>query len=206
MPVSRMGRRRILRLTPWLFAWMLFVLLAVPVLPVSAAPLRYPAYIRVGRTFSSQCAGKPRIQRVDVVPFKDYVKNVLPHEWIASWSDASLDAGAVAVAQYAYQTAVIEQKWSRRGYAFDVVDSMCDQVYIDGLSHPRTNAAVDRMWGLTMVRNGATFTPYYRATDALCSGVGDCMGQWGSQNLAVQGLNAAQILTRYYGNIMLVPR
>lgn len=206
MLVSRMDRSRTLRLTPWLFACVLFVLVAAPVLPASAAPLHYPAYIRVGRTFSAQCAGEPVVQRVDVVPFKDYVKNVLPHEWIASWSDASLDAGAVAVAQYAYQTAVIEQKWSRRGYAFDVVDSMCDQVYVDGLSHPRTNAAVERMWGLTMVRGGATFTPYYRATDGLCVGVGDCMGQWGSQELAAQGWNAGQILTRYYGNIVLVPR
>ena len=117
-----------------------------------------------------------------------------------------MDAGAAAVAQYAYQTTVIEQKWSRRGYAFDMVDSVWDQVYVKGLSHPRTNAAVDCMWGLTMVRNGVTFKPYYCATDALCTGEGDRMGQWGSQDLAMQELNAAQIPTRYYGNIMLVGR
>ena len=131
MPVSRMDGVRALRLTPWL-VWILFVLVATFVLPASAAPLHYPTYIRVGRTFSSQCAGEPVVQRMDVVPFKDYVKNVLPHEWIASWSDASLDAGAVDGAQYAYQTAAIEQKWSRRGYAFDVVDSMCGHVYKEG--------------------------------------------------------------------------
>src|SRR5512139_1230396 len=35
--------------------------------------------------------------RVDSVPFKTYVKNVLPNEWIASWPKESLRAGAVAV-------------------------------------------------------------------------------------------------------------
>ncbi len=194
------------RSTQWLFAIVLFVLFAGSVLPAAAAPQGYPLYIRVGRTFSAQCVNPPAVQRVDVVPFKDYVKNVLPHEWISLWSDASLDAGAIAVAQFAYQTAFVEQKWSAYGFPFDVVDSTCDQFYVDGLSQPRTNAAVERTWGLAMVRNGVPFTPYYRADDAACAGTGYCMSQWGSARLGLQGLNGPQILQHYYGNVTLVWR
>ncbi len=190
----------------WLFVVVLVALFAWGVLPAAAAPQGYPQYIRVGRTFGAQCINPPVIQRVDVVPFKEYVKNVLPHEWIGEWSEASLDAGAIAVAQFAYQTAFVEQKWSAHGYSFDVVDSTCDQLYVEGLSHPRTNAAVERTWGLAMVRNGAGLTPYFRADDANCTGTEYCMSQWGSARLGLQGLNGTQILRHYYGNISLVWR
>lgn len=200
MKLLRQGWQPVPRSTQWLLA-VVVALVASNVLPAAAAPLGYPQYIRVGRTFGVQCVNPPLVQRVDVVPFKEYVKNVLPNEWIGEWSDASLDAGAIAVAQFAYQTAFVEQKWSAYGYAFDVVDSTCDQLYVDGGSHPRTNAAVERTWGLAMVRNGAWFTPYYRADDAFCAGTGYCMSQWGSQRLAVHGLSGTQILQHYYGNI-----
>lgn len=169
----------------------------------SAAP-GYPAYIRVGRTFSTRCVARPVIRRVDVVPFKEYVKSVLPHEWYATWHDESLNAGAVAVAQFAYRTGFVEKKWSRRGYNFDVVDSTCDQVYIPGRTHPRTNAAVDRMWGTKLLRNGQTITPFYRADWTMCGRIADCMGQRGSQKLALQGWNATQILKHYYGPVDVV--
>ena len=52
-----------------------------------AARLSPPATIRVYRTQSST---------VEVVPFKDYVKHVLPLEWIPTWGAASLKAGAMA--------------------------------------------------------------------------------------------------------------
>ncbi len=208
MKTSRVSKLLMSHSSRWFAVLTLTILAFSSVVPAAAAPSTatteapqaYPATIRVGRTFNKACVARPVIHRVDVVPFNDYVKNVLPNEWIASWNNASLDAGAVAVAQFAYQTAFVQKKWSSRGYNFDVVDSTCDQVYVPGSSHWRTNAAVDRMWGLKMVRNGRMFTPYYRAY--ACGGL--CMSQRGSQSLARQGYSSAQILSYYYGPISLV--
>lgn len=165
-----------------------------------------PQYIRVGRTFTTDCvATANNVVRVDRVPFIDYVKNVLPNEWLPGWPDAALEAGAVAVAQYAWTTAFVQRKWSSRGFAFDVLDSTCDQVYRDRdprRDYRRSDAAVERMWGTVLLRTTTSpptfFTTYYRAYDWQCPHL-DCMGQWGSRELAAQGWSSLQILEYYYG-------
>ena len=208
MRIISREERRVPRPARWLVALILLVLAASSALPAAAAPAShptpYPAYIRVGRTFTSRCIYPPPVKRVDVVPFKTYVKNVLPNEWYASWTTASLNAGAVAVAQFAYTTGFVQRKWSRHGYAFDVVDSTCDQFYVPGRAHLRTSAAVDRMWGVQMLRNNRLITPYYRATAGLCGAIRDCMSQWGSQRLGQQGYTGVQILHAYYGPVSVV--
>jgi LysM repeat protein len=165
-------------------------------IPLSALP----ATIKVGRTFTTGCGGSGDVQRVDVVAFKDYVQNVLPHEWIPSWPDAALEAGAVAVAQYAIAT-MQQGKWSGRG--FDVLDNVCDQIYKDrqaGLDYSRTDAAIDRMWGVLLTHNGQIFPTYYRAHSGICPANQPCMGQTESANLAYGGLSAMDILSRFYGS------
>lgn len=161
-----------------------------------------PDFIRVARTFSSSCVYPPtNVQRVDRVPFMDYVRGVLPNEWIASWQPAALDAGAVAIAQYAWSAGFAQRKWTRYGYPFDVLDSTCDQVYKDrdpARNYAATDAAVSRMWGAALLRNGALFTTFYRARDEQCGSNLDCMGQYGSQDLALQGWSGLQILQHYY--------
>jgi hypothetical protein len=160
-----------------------------------------PEFINVGRTFNSICVFPPtNVQRIDRMPFIDYVRNVLPNEWSADWPDASLDAGAVAVSQYAWAEAFVKQKWRAQGYQFDVVDSTCDQVYKDRdttRDYTRTDAAVARMWGTILTRGDRLITTYYRAKDSQCRSR-DCMGQWGTYNLAKQGLSGLQILFYYY--------
>lgn len=179
---------------------------AAPTSAPAQAPASYPAYIRVGRTFNTRCIVPPPVQRVDVVPFKDYVKSVLPHEWYASWTNASLDAGAVAVAQFGYVTAFVQRKWSSRGYHFDVVDSTCDQVYKPA-RQARTDAAVDRTWGMQIVRNGKLVSTYYRANWDMCYRIRwNCMSQWGSQTLGRQGWTTTQILRHYYRDGAVVVR
>src|SRR5262245_54761216 len=63
-------------------------------------PVEMPQTIRVWRRgvdgSSASCSG-----RVDVIPFERYVAGVLPHEWIRSWHEQSLRAGAVAIRTYA---------------------------------------------------------------------------------------------------------
>lgn len=161
-----------------------------------------PDYINVGRTFSTSCVYPPtNVQRVDRMPFIDYVRSVLPNEWIASWPAASLDAGAVAVSQYAWSVAFVQRKWTRYDYPFDVLDSTCDQVYKDrdpSRNYSATDAAVSRMWGTALLRNNALFTTFYRAYDSQCGSNLDCMGQYGSRDRANIGETGLQILGYYY--------
>ena len=161
-----------------------------------------PDFINVGRTLSTTCVYPPtNVQRVDRMPFMDYVRNVLPNEWIASWPAASLDAGAVAVSQYAWSVAFAQRKWTRYGYPFDVLDSTCDQVYKDReplRNYAATDTAVARMWGTALLRNAALFTTFYRAYDEQCGTNLDCMSQYGTRDLAVQGRSGAEILQYYY--------
>ncbi|HEY0603788.1 MAG TPA: SpoIID/LytB domain-containing protein [Herpetosiphonaceae bacterium] len=174
--------------------------------PVAPRPVSIfdgpPEFIDVGRTFGTDCVFPPtNVQRVDRMPFIDYVRNVLPNEWVDTWPEASLDAGAVAVTQYAWSEAFVKQKWRTQGYSFDVVDSTCDQVYKDrdtSKDYTRTDAAVARMWGTILTRGSSLITTYYRAKDSQC-GSKDCMGQWGTYNLANKGYSGLQILFYYYG-------
>ena len=164
-----------------------------------------PDFVNIGRTFSTTCVYPPtNVQRVDRVPFFDYVRNVLPNEWVPSWPAAALDAGAVAVTQYAWSVAFAQRKWTSRGYAFDVLDSTCDQVYKDRDSkknYASTDAAVARMWGTVLLRSSVPtpfFTTFYRARDEQCGTNLDCMGQWGTYNRALLGESGLQILHYYY--------
>ncbi len=186
---------------------------------VSAGAVPYdgpPDYIRVGRTFNVDCQSQvfpPPVARVDRMPFIDYVKNVLPNEWLRGWPDASLEAGAVAVAQYAWKTAFVDRKWSRFGFPYDILDSTCDQHYKDPdpkLDYSRTDAAVERMWGTVLLRTTTSpptfFTTFYRAwqhqcKDRLGNQLADCIGQWETyfaarDNQAWSGLH---ILSALYG-------
>src|SRR5689334_2330340 len=61
---------------------------------------RAPATIRVWRRAvdgsTSSCSG-----RVDTIELEDYVKGVLPHEWVPAWHPEALKAGAIAIRTYA---------------------------------------------------------------------------------------------------------
>jgi hypothetical protein len=85
-----------------------------------------PATIRVWRRgidgSTASCSG-----RVDVIPLEKYVKGVLPHEWIRSWDDESLKAGAVAIRTYAAWWVNAGGKYS----CADLDDTTASQVYKD---------------------------------------------------------------------------
>lgn len=160
-----------------------------------------PEYISVGITGSSACRYDTEFLksiRVERVRFVDYVRNVLPNEWLATWPRASLEAGAVAAKQFAWYNAFVRPKWRGRGYSFDVLDSTCDQVYKPGKAHPATDAAIASTWHLVLTRNGRLFETGYRAQDWQCPATVSCMGQWGSKYRADAGETTAQILLAYY--------
>jgi hypothetical protein len=154
-----------------------------------------PATIRVKRV---------NLNRIDIVPFNDYVKHVLPNEWIPSWLPESLKAGAMAVKTYAWYWTNFT-KYPDQG--FDVRDDTADQVYNPDVSYASTDNAVDAVAAWRMTRASAIFRSHYCAgvvgdgskTDTKCGNTtGNWLSQWGSQYWAQQGKDFNWILTYYY--------
>lgn len=163
----------------------------------AAAP---PATIRVFRTATGQ---------VEVIPFREYVKHVLPAEWIPTWGAHALRAGAMAVKSYAWY-------WISRGgkhpsLGADMRDDVNDQVYDPNLSYASTDAAVDATFDYMLSRNGALFQTQYCAGSYSGEANGACpwpapyMTQWGSAYHADQGRTWGWILQYYYPGATISP-
>ena len=165
-----------------------------------------PPSIRVWRRSqggSDSCSGQ-----VDVIPLEDYVKGVLPHEWISSWKDESLRAGSVAIRTYAVA-------WILKGGKYtcaDLCDTTYSQVYKDS-TLPVTDQAVDTTAGQVLVKSGTIVFAEYSAengdptktgvSDPVCAGKtlyghGRGMCQWGGQRWAQQGKDYRWISLHYY--------
>lgn len=152
---------------------------------------------------SSSCEG-----RVDELSVEEYVKGVLPHEWMASWEPASLQAGAIAIRSYALWWAAAGGRYA----CADLDDTTASQVYKEG-SHPRTDAAVEATRGQVLTLEGSLVYAEYSAEhggrtdfgveDPRCAGRarrghGRGLCQWGSQRHALSGARPAEILNFYY--------
>jgi hypothetical protein len=141
---------------------------------------------------------------VETVDFRNYAKNVLSREWIASWTTESLRSGALAVKHYAwYQVLHWRGGTNASGACFDVRDDTWDQVYDPSRpTYTTAAAAVDATWGTRVLKNGAIFPTYYNAGAAgeACGANknGWKMYQWGTQACGLAGKTAAQIIATYY--------
>lgn len=145
---------------------------------------------------------------VKVVDFKQYVKNVLPNEWYASWPRESLRAGAMAAKMYAWQIVANGGRYDDA----DVYDSVCDQVYIAGVEYASTNNAVGFTWDWRLTHaDGSLFRTHYLDWYWRCQEYGwqgFCIGQWDTQYHAL-GNNGYDLLAwdemlfRYYWNSAL---
>jgi peptidoglycan hydrolase-like amidase len=163
--------------------------------------LEPPATIRVRVTGATACDTSAPYTVV-TLDFKDYVKHVLPFEWIRSWPEDSLKAGAMATKSYAWH-------WINRGGKWpdaDVYDSTCDQVYKPGITYASTDAAIEASWMAHMIRSNAILHASYRAYWSQCQAAnlaGSCMGQYESRDLAAAGMDWWQILRYFYANVSL---
>ncbi len=155
--------------------------------------IELPETVRIYRrgAENDSCQG-----RVDVIPLEEYVRGVVPHEWIPSWHQQSLRAGAVAARGYVVG-------WVFRGGKYDCADlddTTRSQVYRDDRD-ARADEAVEATRGQVIVRNGEFVTSEYSAENGdptefgvdepLCSGRtrqghGRGMCQWGTQRWATQ--------------------
>lgn len=172
-----------------------------------------PTTIRVAYTGYASCGYWSNgsyilypILRVDTLDFKEYVKGVLPHEWVASWNGASLRAGAVAVKMYGWFKINIGPRGYWNGQAYDVRGDTCDQVYTS-FTYASTNAAVDDTWNTIMRRNNLVVEIHYvDGNQATCNGTfpgTPCMEQWGSKALGDAGWDWLSILRYYYNTLTI---
>ena len=145
---------------------------------------------------------------VVTVPFRDYVKDVLPSEWLASWNGEAHRAGAIAIKNYAwFWVNHYGGYYQSTSNCFDVTDDTYFQRYIPGNAQAPTSRAVDDTWNVLARRSGAIFQASYKAYlvsagESCGAGAnGSQLSQYGSQSCAQGGLGYADILRRYYSGI-----
>lgn len=133
------------------------------------------------------------------VSFLDYIKNVASSELYPTWPETALRANIYAIISTALNRVFTE--WYRsRGYNFDITnDTRYDQAFVNnrGIFDSVSNI-VDEIFDSYIARQGQ-LEPLYAQ---FCDGrVSQCPGllQWGTVDLAQQGLTPYEILQRYYG-------
>ena len=156
------------------------------------ATYHYPKKIKV--LLNKTGATKTEVVEVDMI---DYLKNVLPNEWIPSWEEQALFAGAYCVKMVAIYRAI---------KPMDIVSgyhlSQKTQNYVPGSRlYESTSEAIDAIYNNGMSDTyGILFFPRYEAGvsgQAGTEGSGH-VKQYGTQYLARQGWSYQKILNYYY--------
>lgn len=149
--------------------------------------------------------GTPNSDAANVtVPFVDYVKNVASSEIYPTWDESALRANILAIVSFALNR-VYTEFYRSRGYDFDITNSTAyDQFFVNGRSYfENISQLVDELFNDYLRRPGFVeplAAKFCNGTTAICEG----LSQWGSENLAQQGLNSVEILRSYYGNVEIV--
>ena len=141
--------------------------------------------------------------RIEVVSFRKYVVTVMGKEWPSYLPQAVVEAGAVAVKQYAWYHAVYSSR-SSGGRCFDVRDSTGDQLYKPNRSRIRPDhyAALDATWNVSLRKDGRFFmTGYRRGFKVRCGrdATGYKLFARSATQCARKGDGWQQILRTYYG-------
>ena len=133
------------------------------------------------------------------VPFIDYVKYVASSEIYPTWPENALRANIYAIISYALNR-VYTEYYRTRGYDFDITNTtQFDQAFVpDREIFENIGYIVDDIFNDYVVRQGniqPLFTAFCNGTTSTCAG----LSQWGTVNLAEQGLTPFSILQNYYG-------
>ncbi len=194
----------------------------------SAGQLTPPAVIRVKHSPNNYYRSDVPPGQIDIFPFEEYVKRVVPYEMPASWPAEALKAQAVSARTYAWWFVLRHTAWD-----FDVTD-WTDYQVMGPNTYPATNAAVEATTGQYLAygedvilaeysaQNGSPTLPrgsvsspdpsfpYLRSVDdPVCfgevrNGHGRGMSQVGSRRWAAwYGWSYAQMLMHYYTGVTL---
>lgn len=153
-----------------------------------------PEYIRVHLGEPDEPAETIRI------PFVDYIKNVASSEIYPTWPESALRANILAEISYALNR-VYTEWYPSRGYDFDITSSTkFDQKFIQNRDYfENISRIVDDIFNNYVVKQGSIapyFTQYCDGRKVSCEG----LSQWGTVDLANEGLIPYEILQYYYGD------
>ncbi len=134
------------------------------------------------------------------VSFPDYIKNVASSEIYPTWPENALRANIYAIISYALNR-VYTEWYPSMGYDFDITNSTAyDMSFVNGRNiFEDISRIVDEIFNDYIKRQG-NIEPLFAA---FCDGVEvscDGLSQWGTVDLAEQGLVPYEILTTYYGS------
>ena len=134
------------------------------------------------------------------IPFIDYIKNVASSEIYPTWPESALRANIYAQISFALNR-IYTEYYRSRGYDFDITNSTrFDQSFVNGRDiFDNISLIVDDIFNDYIVRQGQVqplFAQYCDGIEITCNG----LSQWGTVELAREGLTPYEILTRYYGN------
>ena len=159
-----------------------------------------PDYIRVLRHRSG---------RIVRVPLRRYVVTVMGKEWPSYLPQSVVEAGAVAVKQYAWYHALMGPRHTRDGRCYDVVDSTSDQIYKPHRARIRADhyRAVDKTWGVSLLKGDRLFmTGYRRGNRRRCGrdATGWKLFARSASRCARRGKGYLQILRIYYSPNLVI--
>ncbi|MBP5209900.1 MAG: peptidoglycan-binding protein [Clostridia bacterium] len=149
--------------------------------------------------------GPPDREAPDVtLSYTDYLKNVASSEIYPTWEEEAIRANVLAQNSFALNR-VYTEYYRSRGYPFDITNDIArDQSFVYGRDiFENVGRIVDENFDTYIRRPGAVeplFAAYCDGVEVVCDG----FSQWGSQQLASEGLSAEAILRRYFGDIELV--
>lgn len=165
----------------------------MPVLPI------IPSYVTVH-------LGPPDSNAPNVtVPFADYIKNVASSEIFPTWPESAIRANIYAQTSFTLNR-IFTDYYRSRGYNFDITNSIgIDQSFVNGRDiFDNISTIVDEIFNDYVVMGDSVepyFTAYCDGREIRCEG----LEQWGTVDLANQGLTPFEILQYYYGdNINIV--
>ncbi len=137
--------------------------------------------------------------------FPDYIKNVASSEIYATWPEAAIQANVLAILSFTLNRVYTE--WYRnQGYNFTVTSSTAfDHKWIPGRNiYDNIGLIVDQLFVNYLSRPNVRqpiLTQYCDGVRVQCP---NWMTQWGSKDLADQGMDAISILRNFYGNSMFI--
>lgn len=134
------------------------------------------------------------------VPFAQYIKNVASSEIYPTWPENAIRANIYTQITYALNR-VFTEYYRAQGYNFDITNStQYDQSYVNGRDiFENISQIVDELFNDYIIREGnlePIFAQYCNGTTTTCPGG---LSQWGTVDLANQGLSPYEILRYYYG-------
>ena len=132
--------------------------------------------------------------------FSDYIKNVASSEIYPTWPEEALRANILAQISVALNR-IYTGFYRNRGKNFDITNSPAyDQTYVYQRDiYQNISNLVDDIFNSYIRKSGNVeplFAEFCDGIEVKCNG----LYQWGSVELAEQGLGYLDILKRYYGN------